>query len=102
MSDGTFSVRRRQPKASEALAAQARKDALRQGAYEFFLDSGNIGKGHTKSKADARAGRPGTGVDEVRVESKRRKKLREYDRLLKDFKYSAALDSVLRAVSRSI
>jgi U3 small nucleolar RNA-associated protein 15 len=37
-------------------------------------------------------------VDEFKVESKRRRRLKEYDRLLKGFKYSAALDSALRKV----
>lgn len=42
--------------------------------------------------------RPVGDVNEFKVESKRKKRLREYDRLLKGFKYSAALDSVLRKV----
>jgi U3 small nucleolar RNA-associated protein 15 len=96
MSDGTFSVRRRQPKASESNTSQARKDALQQGTYEFFLDAGAIGQGRTKTKGKAKAiGDP----NEFRVETKRRKRLRQYDRLLKEFKYSAALDSVLKKVS---
>jgi len=35
-------------------------------------------------------------LDEFRVEQRRQKRLREYDRLLKTFKYAAALDAVLR------
>ena len=95
MSDGTFSVRRRQPKASESTTSQARTDALQQGTYEFFLDAGAIGQGHTKAKGKAKA----TGdPNEFRVETKRRKRLREYDRLLKEFKHSAALDSDRKSV----
>lgn len=98
MSDGTFSVRRRQAKASETTAAQARKDALQQGTYEFFLDAGNIGHGHTKSSTAKGKGKAIGDANEIRVETKKRKRLREYDQLLKEFKYSAALDSVLREV----
>jgi U3 small nucleolar RNA-associated protein 15 len=41
-------------------------------------------------------------VDEFKVESRRRRRLKEYDRLLKGFKYSAALDSALRKVSTDL
>lgn len=98
MSDGTFSVRRRQPKPSEVSAAQARKDALQLGTYEFFLDAGAIGQGHTKSSNAKGKGKAKGDPNEFRVESKRRKRLKEYDKLLKAFKYSAALDSVLKKV----
>ena len=37
-------------------------------------------------------------VNEIKIEGLRKKKLREYDRLLKSFKYGAALDSVLSKV----
>jgi len=96
MTDGTFSVRRRQPKASESQAAQAKNMSQAQGTYERIM-SGNIGTGTLKNKKvkEKATGDP----NELRVESKRRKRLREYDRLLKGFKYSAALDSVLRKVS---
>ncbi|KAF9247088.1 WD40 repeat-like protein [Melanogaster broomeanus] len=93
MSDGTFSVRRRQQKVSEA-----EKDfgtALKTGTYETFLGGTlpSIGQGRVKVKTKSR---PIGDVDELRVESRRAHRLREYDRLLKSFKYSAALDSVLR------
>ncbi|KAF8238723.1 WD40 repeat-like protein [Tricholoma matsutake] len=79
MSDGTLSVRRRQPKASEGSTA----DALRS----------DIGRGTVRGKVQPK---PTGDVNELRVESKRRKRLKDYDKLLKSFKYSAALDSVLR------
>jgi U3 small nucleolar RNA-associated protein 15 len=41
-------------------------------------------------------------LDEFRVEGRRSKRLKEYDQLLKGFKYSAALDSVLRKVGYSL
>ena len=106
MSDGTFSIRRREPKASELAASQMQKDALRAGTYEFFLGASGagsglmgIGEGKTKKqKAVARTSSALNGIEEFRVEARRKKRLREYDRLLKAFKYSAALDSVLRKV----
>ncbi|OSD04245.1 WD40 repeat-like protein [Trametes coccinea BRFM310] len=96
MSDGTLSVRRRQPKASEPAAQDLFSVAsLRTGAFESFLGGAlpEIGRGHVKEKKKSK---PIGDVDELKVESKRKKRLREYDRLLKNFKYSAALDSVLR------
>ncbi|KAJ8503044.1 hypothetical protein ONZ45_g11194 [Pleurotus djamor] len=96
MSDGTLSVRRRQPKPSESADNPlGLKANLASGAYEAFLDAGamSIGEGVVKSKGKAKA----LGdEDEFRVESRRTKRLKEYDRLLKSFQYSAALDSVLR------
>ncbi|KAJ3484560.1 hypothetical protein NLI96_g5563 [Meripilus lineatus] len=95
MSDGTLSVRRRQLKASENTASDLLAGAvLRSGAFESFLGNlPTIGQGRVKSKQKSK---PTGDADELRVESKRRRRLRDYDRLLKNFKYSAALDSVLR------
>ncbi|KAF4601997.1 hypothetical protein EYR40_005198 [Pleurotus pulmonarius] len=97
MSDGTLSVRRRQPKVSEPSASDLLSSVatLRSGSYESFLsaNAAPIGQGLVKDKTKPKA----LGdEDEFRVESKRSKRLKEYDRLLKNFKYSAALDSVLR------
>ncbi|KAJ6485070.1 WD40 repeat-like protein [Mycena vitilis] len=96
MSDGTLSVRRRQPKASETAGDPALSGAaLRSGAFESFLGASfpTLGQGSLRQKTKSKA----IGdVDEFRVESRRAKRLRDYDRLLKSFKYSAALDSVLR------
>jgi len=55
----------------------------------------NIGQGHVKQKGKSK---PVGDVDEFRIEARRKKKLREYDKLLKAFKYSAALDSILGKV----
>lgn len=102
MSDGTLSVRRRQPKASESSATDDPFSAasLRSGTFESFLGGTipNLGQLRIKDKTKAR---PVGDVDEFKVETKRRKRLKEYDRLLKTFKYSAALDSVLRKVRLS-
>jgi U3 small nucleolar RNA-associated protein 15 len=96
MSDGTLSVRKRQPKAAEALASEAAKSALAQGTYEYFMAAGILG-GITKAKGKGKAKeRPFGDVNEFRVESRRKTRLRKYDKLLKNFQYSAALDSVLQ------
>lgn len=97
MSDGTLSVRRRQAKPSESSAADFISPAvLKTGAFESFLGNlPSIGQGRVKSKQKSK---PVGDADELKVESKRKKRLREYDRLLKGFRYSAALDSVLRKV----
>jgi len=104
MSDGTLSVRRRQPKASEAAASDSpfSLSALRTGTFESFLGGAlpAIGQGHVRDKGKGKAAAIGD-VDEFRVESRRTKRLKEFDKLLKGFKYSAALDSVLRKVSQT-
>ena len=100
MTDGTLSVRRRQQKASESTNDPFSISSLRSGTFETFLggEIPPIGEGKFRDKGKAKA-KPIGDVDEFRVEARRKKKLREYDRLLKIFKYSAALDSVLRKVS---
>jgi len=97
MTDGTLSIRRRDPKASERQSEEIEKQTLQQGTYEFFATGilGNIGEGNVKPKQKTKpVGVPG----EMKVVSQRKKKLKEYDRHLKAFKYGAALDSVLRKV----
>lgn len=102
MSDGTLSVRRRQPKASEATPSDMpfSASALRTGTFESFLGGTlpAIGQGRTRKKDKGKAVAIGD-ADEFRVESRRTKRLKEFDKMLKGFKYSAALDSVLRKVS---
>ena len=93
MSDGTLSVRRRQLKTSETTTT----DPLRSSTFESFLGALQpvLGQGTVRGKTQSK---PLGSVDELRVESKRAKRLRDYDKFLKSFKYSAALDSVLRKV----
>lgn len=95
MSDGTLSVRQRQQKASESGLDLA--SALTSGTYETFLGGTlpSLGQGRVKAKTKSK---PLGDADELRIESRRAPRLREYDRLLKSFKYSAALDAVLRKV----
>lgn len=99
MTDGTLSVRRRQPKQSEIAAADLPYSAasLKSGAYEAFLGASvpAIGLGTVKSKQKLP---PIPDSTEVKVETGRRKRLKDYDKFLKSFKYSAALDSVLKKV----
>lgn len=101
MSDGTLSVRRRDPKASEPAAAgiTLSADALRSGTFDSFLGGVLPTIGERRLRKDVKGkSKKLDNVDEFRVESRRKKRLREYDRLLKSFKYGAALDSVLAKV----
>jgi len=94
MADGTFSIRRRQPKASEEAAAAAK--APKKDALQALLDGDSLASKKTSAKGKSR---PVGDPNELRVESKRRKRLKDYDKLLKAFKYSAALDAVLKKAS---
>lgn len=91
MSDGTLSIRRRRPKPSEDIPSGSSLYPLNFST----VASSNIGRGQISSKARSQ---PIKDVDELRIENKRVRRLKEYDRFLKSFKYSAALDSVLRKV----
>lgn len=101
MTDGTLAVRRRDPKANEEAAAEAKATALAGGAYEYFADMEAVfGTGYVKPKGKDLPKVVGP-ADEFKVESKRRAKLKEFDRFLKAFKYSAALDAGLKKVRRA-
>lgn len=97
MSDGTLSIRRRDHTEAELSALDARREAAKQGIWETLADFEAIGEGTVKPK----------GVDyealgdqnELRVEGRRRKRLRQYDKYLKSFRYRDALDEVLQPVS---
>lgn len=103
MSDGTLSVRRRQPKASEGALAHGplSEASLRAAMLESFLGGvlPSIGQPRIRDRTKSK---PVGDAYEFKVESRRRRRLKEYDRLLKGFKYSAALDSALRKVSTVI
>ncbi|KAI9633584.1 57.7 kda trp-asp repeat-containing protein [Dioszegia hungarica] len=100
MTDGTLAVRRRDPKANEEAAAEAKQAALAGGAYEYFAEMETVfGTGHVKAKGKDLPVAQGP-ADEFRVESKRKVKLREFDRFLKAFKYGAALDAGLKKTVR--
>ena len=86
MSDGTLSVRMRQPKVAEI--------QTQVNSSDIYVDiPGDLNPLTRKSlpKATSDAG-------ELRMVTQPVKKLKEYDKLLKAFKYSAALDSVLKKV----
>jgi U3 small nucleolar RNA-associated protein 15 len=97
MSDGTLSIRRRTPKGSEPGDSLLNAATLRSGAYESFLGTSTLGEGTIKNKKRLPTGE----ADEFRVESRRSKRLKPYDKMLKSFKYSAALDAVLKKVRLS-
>jgi hypothetical protein len=87
MSDGTLSVRRRQPKAAEVQEQQVNSSDI----YVDILGDLNPVARRSLPKATRDAG-------ELRMVTQPVKKLKAYDKLLKAFKYSAALDTVLKKV----
>ena len=99
MTDGTLSVRRRDPKASETAEQGIKQAALSQGSYEYFADMEAVfGRGHVKPKKEELP--PVVGpADEYRAEGRRKDKLKDFDKFLKAFNYSAALDAGLKKVS---
>lgn len=99
MTDGTLAVRRRDPKTSETTALEAKQSALASGSYEYFAEMETIfGTGHIKKKGKDLPAVVGA-ADEIKIESRRKDKLKTFDRHLKAFKYSAALDSGIQKVS---
>ncbi|ORY29620.1 57.7 kda trp-asp repeats-containing protein [Naematelia encephala] len=96
LTDGTLAIRRRDPKATESADLESAQKAIAGGAYEYFTDMEAVfGKGHVKPRGKDLPKVVGP-ADEVKVEARRQKRLREFDRYLKGFKYSAALDASLK------
>lgn len=97
MSDGTFSIRARPAKGSDAVALGPHSDTLRNSTYDFFLPGfDSIGQGTApKAKAAIRG-----DANEFSLRPQLPKKLAEHDKLLKMFLYSEALDAVLHKVRR--
>ena len=87
MSDGTLSIRRRQPKATESQGEQINFS-------EIYADI----PGELKPIARRSLPKATRDAGELRMVTQPVKKLKEYDKLLKAFKYSAALDIVLKKV----
>lgn len=87
MSDGTLSVRRRQPKATEAQGEQVNSS-------DIYADIPGDPRPVSRKRLPKATGDPG----ELRMAAQPLKKLKDYDKLLKAFKYSAALDAVLKKV----
>lgn len=81
MSDGTLSVRRRDVK--EKSDPRSQLDSL-----------SDIHFGQTNMSPRDKS----YGVEELRLHTPTSKRLKEHDKLLKNFRYSAALDSVLKRV----
>lgn len=94
MADGTLSVRFRRPKAMELVGLGSAHATAVSGMLNPSFQG--VGRGTIREKSRPR---PIGDADEFRVESRRTKRLKDYDKLLKGFKYSAALDAVLRKVS---
>jgi len=80
MSDGTLSVRRRQPKGAEV-----------QEQVDYVDIPGDLNPVARRSQPKAIR-----DAGELRMVTQPVKKIKEYDKLLKAFKYSAALDTVLK------
>lgn len=105
MADGTLCVRKREVKKSEEEARSLQRTALAggggvagAGGLEAVLPFAGMEEGGAASRRDeAQAKRAALARhDDVRAESVRARRLKPYDRLLKGFRYSEALDAVLR------
>ncbi|RUP43652.1 WD40-repeat-containing domain protein [Jimgerdemannia flammicorona] len=80
MTGGLLSIRQRQVRATEIATRQVEEDYIQGGTYKYFVrGQNNVG-----------------AQDDFKVESKRKKRLQNYDRFLRGFQYGNALDVVLR------
>lgn len=105
MADGTLCVRKRELKKSEEEARNLQRAALEgSGAgrvgegLDAFLPFAGVGGGGADSRRDEAGAKRAALArhDDVRAENVRARRLKPYDRLLKGFRYSEALDAILR------
>jgi U3 small nucleolar RNA-associated protein 15 len=81
MADGSLLVRKRIVHADELVSKEEEKRVLKNGTYKYF------NRGHSV-KPDP---------EDLVIEAPKKKSLKQYDKLLKKFKYAEALDFVLTA-----
>lgn len=93
MADGTLCVRKRDVRKAEEEARAVERNAITGGGggLEAFLPYAS----EAREGAEARRSALSKG-DDVRAETVRVRKLKPYDKLMKAFRYSEALDATLR------
>ncbi|TIA84980.1 hypothetical protein E3P99_04096 [Wallemia hederae] len=91
LSDGTLAIRRRQAKGVEVAEKIAEKEAMKSGLYEYMQEAHAV-KPATQTSVRTEGN---LAHDEFKIEPIRRLKLKEFDRYLKKFQYSEALDVTL-------
>lgn len=91
MSDGTLCVRKREVRKAEEEARAMERNAITGGGVEAFLPYANEAREQAEGKRIALM-----KGDDLRAETVRSKRLKPYDKLMKSFRYSEALDAVLR------
>jgi U3 small nucleolar RNA-associated protein 15 len=79
MSTGLLSIRQRVIKTEDIVKAQKKSETLRGGSFKYFVR----GASHKAESGD------------IRVEAKKKKRLKPYDKMLRSFEYSKALNAVL-------
>jgi len=85
MAGGLLSIRQRIVKSEEVQTRRAQEEQIRGGSYKYFI------RGQKKA-----------AESDFTVESKKKRRLKEYDRYLKVFQYGNALDACLRTNQRAI
>lgn len=91
MADGTLCVRKRDVRKAEEEARALERSAIAGGGIEALIPSEPSQRTEAEEKSAALA-----RGDDIRAETVRTRRLKPYDKLLKAFRYSEALDAVLR------
>lgn len=96
MADGTLCVRKRDVSKTEEEARAVERNAITGGGMDAFLNASQEG-GVSASLASAQDRQAALlRGDDIRAETVRARRLKPYDKLMKSFRYSEALDAVLR------
>ncbi|KAI9304399.1 WD40-repeat-containing domain protein [Cunninghamella echinulata] len=106
MANGLLSIRQRQIKSSEKVAKLRNQQLLQGGAYKYFVhgqsthvpssSSKKNNKSTTSSSSSALSDKSKLLNQDFTVEKTRRIKLQRYDKLLKKFQFTNALDEALK------
>ncbi|CAO1627351.1 unnamed protein product [Sympodiomycopsis kandeliae] len=95
MADGTLCVRKRQVSKTEEESRAIERNTITGGGMEAFLNAQENVPSAALTNSTSQRDRL-LKNDDIRAETVRSKKLKPYDKLMKAFKYSEALDAVLR------
>ncbi|CAO3616719.1 unnamed protein product [Cunninghamella blakesleeana] len=101
MANGLLSIRQRQVKSSEKVTKLRNQQLLQGGAYKYFMH-GQSSSAKKNSSSKTVNGKQNAVNEDFTVEKARRVKLAKYDKFLRRFQFSNALDEALKTSNSSI
>ncbi|ORX62440.1 WD40 repeat-like protein [Hesseltinella vesiculosa] len=97
MANGLLSIRQRQLKSSEKAAKLQTQEFMQAGGYKYFMRGQANFPGTPRNKQQTTPEQHSLLQEDFTVERIRRKRLAKYDRYLRSFEFTKALDEALKS-----